>query len=468
MGVVLTGAFAVLLDTTIVNVALAEVGNQLEAPAHVEWVVTAYLLSVGLAQLAAGWLMDRFGKKTAFSVSLAFFGLGSLLAALAPNLQTLVAFRVLQGLGGGAMVPVSMAMIYELFPPNRRATALGVWGIAAMAAPAIGPVVGGWIATTVSWRWVFAINVPIAIVGVVLATMLLRDVGYREHRRLDWSTLALAGMSLSIILIAFDQVIEWGWGEPAFWGLTGLGLAGLVGFVIRELASGSPLLEMRMFTVPAFAATIGIVWLITAAQFARLVIMPVELQVVHGMTPMDAGLVLAPAAVGTAATMPIGGRIADRIGPRTPVFAGLAVIAVALWAMAHLSVNTARSTIVWLLVLQGTGFGLAIMPNTVTAMNVLPARYTARAAAVRSLNRQVASSLGVALLVSIVALQIGTLTGDEATTPASAQEAYNSAFLVAFSGAVVAMLLALRLPGRREISEIQAERESEYVDVMRG
>ena len=466
MGVVLTGTFMVILDTTIVNVALNEVGRELGSVDGVEWVVTAYLLAVGLVQLASGWASDRFGKKAAFTASLGLFALGSLLSALAPNLVVLVAFRVLQGLGGGAMMPIGLAMLYELFPPDRRGAALGIWGIAAMAAPAMGPVIGGWIATSVSWRWLFAVNVPIGVLGLVLSVRLLRDVGYREHRRLDWRGLVLATAALSALLLAFDRVADWGWGSGTFVALVTVGLAGLLVFGRRELRSPEPLLELRMFAVPTFALTVAIVWLLTSAQFARLVIMPVELQVVRGLTPLEAGLVLAPAALGTAATMPIGGRVADRIGPRIPVTIGLVLIAGAVWVLGHLQVDTPTWVIITVLVVQGLGFGLSIMPNTVAAMNALPARYTSRAAAVRSLNRQVAGSLGVAVLASIVAARIGTLAGTATTTPQAAQDAYNVAFLVTFGGVVAAAVLALFLPGREQTLRVQGERAAEYAEVV--
>jgi EmrB/QacA subfamily drug resistance transporter len=465
MGVVLTGTFMVILDTTIVNVALPDVGRDLGAPGGVEWVVTAYLLAVGVSQLTTGWVSDRFGKKDTFTASLALFALGSLLSAFAPNLVVLVIFRILQGLGGGAMMPVGLAMIYELFPPHRRGTALGIWGIAAMAAPALGPVLGGWFATSVSWRWIFAVNVPIGALGLVLARRLLRDVGFRERRRLDVSSLVLAAVALSLLLVAFDRASAWGWGSLSFASLAGTGLAGLVWFVLRELRSESPLLEIRMFTVSAFSVTMAIVWLMTLAQFARLVIIPVELQVVHELTPLAAGTVLAPAALGTAVTMPLGGRIADHIGARVPVLVGLVVAAGAVWQLAHLSPSTSRTTITLILMAQGSGFGLAIMPNTVAAMNSLPARFTNRAAALRSLNRQVAGSLGVAVLASVVVAQIGTLTGDSSVTAGSAQLAYNDAFLVAFAGMVLAILLAFWLPGRDETRRLQSERQTEHASL---
>lgn len=460
MGVVLTGTFMVILDTTIINVALPQIGAELDADAGIEWVVTAYLLAVGMAQLGAGWASDRFGRKATYTACLTLFALGSLLAALAPTLPILVAFRVLQGLGGGAMMPVGLAMMYELFPPDRRGTALGIWGIAAMAAPAMGPVIGGWIATSVSWRWLFAVNVPIGVLGVALAVRLLRDVGFREHRALDWRSLLLSATGLSALLVALDRVAAEGL-DTTFWALLIVGVGALATFGRREWRAEEPLLDLRMFTVPTFALTIAVVWLLTSAQFARLVLVPVELQVVHGLTPLDAGLVLAPAALGTALTMPIGGRVADRIGPRIPVTVGLAVVTGAVWGLAHLRVDTPPAQVTALLAMQGVGFGLAIMPNTVAAMNSLPARLTSRAAAVRSLNRQVAGSIAVAVLATVIASRIGTLSGRPDITPTTAQAAYNTAYLGVFVAVCGATLLAVFLPGRAATLRVQQQRATE-------
>ncbi|HZD23674.1 MAG TPA: DHA2 family efflux MFS transporter permease subunit [Acidimicrobiia bacterium] len=462
MSVVLTGTFMVILDSTIVNVALPVMGRELGSAEGIEWVVTGYLLAVGVAQLGTGWVSDQLGKKRVYTWSLFLFGLGSLAASLAPNLGTLIGFRVLQGLGGGAMMPVGLAMLYELFPPQKRGTALGIWGIAAMAAPAVGPVVGGWIASSVSWRWVFAVNVPVGGVGVVLATHLLRDVGYRERRALEWRNWLIAATGLVALLLAFDSVSNTGWAAPSFLALSIAGLALLTFFVRREFRSEYPLLEMGMFKVPTFSLTIAVVWLITVAQFARLVFIPIELQTVHGLTALETGLLLAPAAGGTALTMPFGGRIADRFGARIPVTVGLAMISTASWLLGSITPDTFPGRILAYLLLQGAGTGLALIPNTVAAMNSIPNRWVARGSAIRSLNRQVAGAVGVGVLASLVVARVGSITGNPTTDPLTLQAAYNLVFHVAFVGALAATVLALFLPGRHQTREVQDRLSAEY------
>ncbi len=469
MGVVLIGTFMVILDSTIVNVALPVIGTELGQVSQVEWVVTGYLLAVGVSQPATGWLADRYGRKRIFTASLIFFSLGSLLAALSPNLLMLVVFRVLQGLGGGAMMPVGMAMIYELFPPDRRGSALGIWGIAAMAAPAVGPVLGGFVVTAVSWRWLFLVNVPIGVLGVFAAVTWLRDLGYRERRPFDGLGLGLIGAGLLCLLIAFSQANSQGWTSVQTIALIATGSVLLVLFSLRELRIEHPLIELRMFRISAFTVTIAVVWLVSVMQFARLVFMPLELETLRGMSPLKVGFVLAPAALGTATTMPLGGRLADRIGARTPVMVGIAIIAGAAFFLGTLTPSTPIGLIVLFLFLQGLGTGLSVMPNTVAAMNSVPAKLVAQASAVRSLNRQIAGALGVAILSSLIVARIGSLSAADAAVSADeAQSAYNLIFIVALVALALAFVLSLKLPDREATRRAQEERSLEYYGAEEG
>jgi MFS family permease len=217
-----------------------------------------------------------------------------------------------------------------------------------------------------------------------------------------------------------------------------------------------------MFAIPTFSLTMAIVWLITVAQFARLVFIPIELQTVHQMTAFEAGLLLAPAAAGTALTMPFGGRIADRLGARLPVTVGLAMISLAVWLLGSLTPGTSSARILTYLLIQGAGTGLALIPNTVAAMNSLPNRWVARGSAVRSLNRQIAGAIGVAILSSLVVSRVGTITGSPGTNVDQLQAAYNMVFHVALVSALIGIILALFLPGRRQTREMQRRRDDEY------
>ena len=460
--VVLVGVFMVILDVTIVNVALSRIGDALGHARRVDWVVTAYLLAVGIVQPATGWLADRLGKRQVFLGSLALFTIGSALCAASPTLWVLVAFRVLQGLGGGAMVPTAQAMVYELFPADRRGTALGVWGIAAMAAPAIGPVLGGFLISVAPWQWLFLVNVPIGAVGFVVARRLLRDTGFREDRPLDWLGLLVAATGLGALLLALAQAPAWGWLSPRFLGLVAVGVALVGGFVVRALRVRHPLIDVRIFRVGTFALSMTIVSLFMLAIFARVTFVPLELEEARHFSPLHVGFLLVPSAVGAAITMPIGGRLTDRIGARGPVLVGLALSAASMALLGGMGPHTSPGRIAAYLGVGGLGNGLANMPNTVVAMNSLPTRFMAQAAAVRQLLRRVSASLGIAVLMSIVVAQLGGRSPETAHVGAArAVSAYGTVFYIAAGAVGLAFVLAFWLPGARRAKELQRQRAAE-------
>lgn len=445
LGVVLVGTLMVVLDTTIVNVALPEIRDSLNAGDGVEWIVTAYLLAVAVSQPATGWLADTYGRKRVFVWSLACFTVASLACALAPSLGVLVVFRVLQGLGGGAMMPVGMAIVFEVFPPERRGQAMGIWGVAAMAGPTIGPTLGGYLVTSVSWHWLFLVNVPMGALGVVLALRCLRDLGHREERSLDLLGLGLGASGLALTLLGVSQSPQWGWGSPATIASIAVGVVLLGLFVAQELRVDDPVVELRIFAVPAFAISMVVILFTAAAQYTRLVFIPLELQDIRGYTALRVGVLLVPSALATAAAMPLGGRLMDRIGPRVPVVTGCTLMAIAAVVLGVVHVSTPIALIIAVLALQGFGMGLTSAPATVAGMNALSGRFVAQASAMRSLSSQVAGATAIAITSTVVATRMGS-----SPSPEHAQAAYNSAFLVAAGGLVIAIVLALRLPKGRE------------------
>jgi EmrB/QacA subfamily drug resistance transporter len=443
LAVVLVGSLMVVLDTTIVNVALPEIGAGLHAGEGIEWVVTSYLLGVVVAQPATAWMADRFGRKPVFLASLASFTLASCLCALAPNLVVLVAFRALQGLGGGAMIPVGMAIVFEVFPPDQRGQAVGIWGISSMAGPAIGPTLGGWLVTNVGWHWLFLINVPVGAIGFGLGVRLLRDTGHRAERRLDVVGLLTGAGGLALAVLGVSESPRWGWGSPSTLGCVVVGVALLLVFARHELRTPDPVVELRIFRTGVFAAAMGLIFFTAAAQFTRLVFVPLELAALRDYTALRIGLLLIPQAVATAVGMPLGGRLLDRIGARTPAVVGLMCMIAATATLGLVRLGTPVGVIVGALCLQGFGMGLTTAPATVSALNALPDRFVAQVSAVRSLNTQVAGAVAIAALSALVAARMGA-----DPSPAREQAAYDTAFLAASAGLCVALVLALRLPRR--------------------
>ncbi len=456
MGVVLFGTFMVVLDTTVVNLGLPSLQRDFGTVEGIEWVVTAYLASVGVSQMLSGWSADRFGRKAMFMFSLALFTGASILCAVSPGLGVLVAARVLQGVGGGLMMPVAMAMIYELFEPHERGKALGYFGIAVMAAPAIGPVLGGSLVSSLGWRWLFLINVPIGLVGFPVAARLLRDTGYREVRPLDRLGLGLSGVGLAALLIGVSKGASWGWTSPAVVVLVGLGVVLLALFVRHAVTTEHPLVEMRILANPVFAIGMVAIALLTVAQYSRLVYIPLELGTVRDVSELRIGLVMLPSALGIALTMPIGGRMADRIGARIPVTVGALVLGGSFVALAGVTRTTSLPLLAFILFVGGLGSGLAMMAPNIVAMNAVSATKVSQASALSQTARQVAAAIGVAIIASVFA-------SARPDGPAGSADLgpYRVVFLVAAGILVVAALVAQLVPGKAKALQLQADRKAE-------
>lgn len=445
LAVVMGATVMVALDLTIVNVALHDIGRDLNAGEGIEWVVTGYLLAVCVSQPASGWLADRFGRRAMFRTTLAAFALASFACALAPNLDTLIIARVLQGLGGGALMPVGMAIVLGLFPKERHGRAIAVWGMAAMLAPAVGPSLGGWLVTSVSWHWLFLINVPIGAVTFAFSLRLIPETGHRERRPFDGLGLLLGCGGLTLAVLGLSEANRWGWGTVTTLGCIGVGLASLGAFVRWELRATHPMIELRMFRERSFRFAMGALLFVYIAQFGRLVFLPLQLEELRGISALRVGLLFLPAGVFTAVGMQLGGKLVDRIGPRLPIMVGSAMVGVAMVGFAFLRLDTPLLWIDTIMCVQGFGIGLLTAPAMVAGLSELPPHLMAQGTAMRSLLGQVGGALAVAILGAVVALRAGG-----SVDPSRIQAGYDAAFAAAAVGVGFAFLLAARLPKRVE------------------
>ncbi|MFV0259343.1 MAG: DHA2 family efflux MFS transporter permease subunit [Acidimicrobiales bacterium] len=462
MFVVLFGTFMVVLDTTVVNLGLASLQREFQVGAGIEWVLTSYLAAVGVAQTASGWMADRFGRKRIFIAAMAGFTVTSLACALAWSFEVLVAARVFQGLAGGMLMPVAMAMIYELFEPTERGQAMGYFGIAMMVAPAIGPVLSGTLITSLSWRWLFLINVPIGLVGVPVAIMLLRDSGVRRSTPFDAVGLLLAGTSLTTLLVGVSQGSTWGWASPATVSLLVVGLVLGATFVFHVRRSSHPLIDLTIMAKPVFALGMAAIALMTVAQYGRLVFIPLQLSGVREVAEIRVGLVMLPSALGMAVTMPIGGRLVDRIGARIPVSIGAGVLGLSFVAMAQITLTTPLLVISAILFVGGLGSGMAMMSPNIVAMNSVETRRVAQATALSSVSRQVAAAVGVAILAAVFA---SAQAANPPVSPAAIEQPYHTVFWLSAALLAVAVVVAQFLPGKAQALELQAQRAAEMDQV---
>jgi EmrB/QacA subfamily drug resistance transporter len=442
---IVAGAFMVSLDQTIVSIALPRIGRDLDAATGVDWVMSAYLLALGAVQPTMGWLADRLGRKRVFLASLVVFTVGSSLAAFAADLPQLVAARIVQGIGGGAIFPVGMAMIYEQVSPSRRGTAIGAFSLGIATAPALGPTVGGLIITEASWRWLFLIMVPISVVAIAVGWRVLSDAGFRERRRFDGVGFGLITVGLTAVLYAVGEGNQSGFDAPSTLALLASGVVLMVAFIFHELRHPEPLIDVRMFAIPAYRVAMALTAGMIAMMFARFVFIPLELVNVRGLSELEVGLILTPAAFTQAAAAPIGGMLSDRIGARPPVVVGLIAMALAAIALANLSLDTPTILVAAAVAFQSLGNGLALTPNAVAGMNSLPQRLLARGTAIRSTTRQVASSFAVAFFGAFLVSRIGSLAPPTTREEALAQQAaYNALFLIVAVLALVCLVLAIR------------------------
>ena len=464
VAVALVATSMVMLDTTIVAVALPQIAADLDAGDGVEWVVTANLLALGIAQAPTGWIADRWGSRNGFLVAVGAFSLASAAVAAAPNLELVVAGRMAQGLAGGVAMPLATALIFDQFPPGRRGTAMGTAGAVVMLAPALGPVLSGYVVGTTSWRWLMLIHVPLGVGAVVAGRRLVPERGERRARRLDVAGLALVVGALVALLVASSEASSWGLSSTRFLGTTAAGLALLAAFVARSRSVPEPLADLGIFRSRTFNLSMLVVVALAMPQFARNVFVPVELQTLRGLTPLRAGLVLAPAALTGAVAMPLAGRWTDRRGAREPILAGLLLVTAATALLARAQASTPLWQVLVWVSLSGLGTVLVAMPTTVLSLSSIEAHLVAHGAALRALIRQVAGALSTAVLATIIVGRAGVLAPEDATGVqlADLEDAYDLGFWVAAAVTVAGFVAATRLP-RWESRTTPVEREPTVV-----
>lgn len=472
---VVFGVFMVILDTTVVNVAFPALREAFDAPLHTaQWVLSAYVLALGVATPLAGFLGDRFGMRTTYAAGLALFTLGSLLCGVAPSLELLIAARVLQGLGGGIATPLGSAHLFRAFPPSQQGTALGLFGVALTLAPASGPLLGGWLVTHGLWRWIFFVNVPIGIVGVVLASRWLRNHKREHPPKLAWSSVALTTVGFGSMLYASTVAADHGWASPEVIGGFAVGVAALSAFTVQALRSPDPLLDVRLFGNRTFANAALIGYVSVLALFGAEFLMPLYLQLLRGLSAFEAGMTLLPMALASGITTPLAGRIYDKIGPRALLIVGYGLLAFNTWQFAHLTGDTPLSTIRWLLVVRGVALGLTVQTTFTTALGVVPPQNVGRASSLINATRFVVQAVSVALLATLLTAYLSPEMQAAAAHEGSAQvvagglctktpppaaaaqlaeacaenlEGFDAAYMATFWASVAALLLGSMLPG---------------------
>ncbi len=435
------GFFMDLMDITIVNVALPTLAKDLNASqTTLEWVVTGYLLSLAIWIPASGWIGDKFGTKKTFLFAIGIFTLGSALCSAAMNVQMLVFSRVLQGIGGGMMTPVGVAMLFRAFPPEERAAASSILSIPAAAAPAIGPVLGGFLVDFASWRWIFLVNVPIGIFAFLFAWKVLREHKEENAGRFDLTGFLLAGIGLAFLLYALSSVPVYGPRSVRiiFTGLLGAGL--LTGALLVESKIRDPILHFSLYKDRLFRTANLVMFFAFALWIGFLFVLPLFLQVQLGHTAFESGLTSGPQAVGWIAMATVASRLYKRIGPRKMVMLGLLGTTVMTFGFIFMNSGVNLWTIRGVLFLRGASMAFAVIPIQAAAFSNISSAETGRASSIFNTNRQVASSFGTALLGTVL---FEMLKGTMDT--AGQLLAYHTAFIASAVMGVIAIVFAFTI-----------------------
>ena len=435
---VVTGVFMVILDTTVVNVAFPTLQREFGATLHsAQWIVSLYVLVLGIVTPVAGYLADRFGLKRMFILGLALFTAGSVACGLAPTLGWLIAGRVLQGVGGGITQPSATALLYRAFPPSRIGRAFGVFGIALLVAPALGPVLGGWLVDAGYWRWIFFLNVPVGAWGILAGRQWLQEWRRPETPPLDRPGLLLSSVGFGALLYAAASARAEGLASATVTVSLAVGVTALITLWIVEHRSDAPLLDVRLLENPIFLAANIVGYVGVVGLFAAQFLLPLFLETIQGLSPGAVGQVLLAQPLAAAVATPLAGRLYDRIGPRVLAVTGFFLLALSTWGLVHLDAHTSLGHIRLLLAVRGLAFGMTIQTTFTTALGSVPRARVARASAFVSATRFSIQAVSVAVLSALVGGVAGTYT----------VQGFATAYGVTLAFAVLACVLAFRLPG---------------------
>jgi DHA2 family multidrug resistance protein len=397
----------VILDTTIVNNAISRLQTAFGASlSEVNWVSTGYTLTEGIGATLAPFLSSRLGIKRFYLALLALFTLSSALCGLAWSLPALIAFRIIQGLAGASMMPMSITLLYSEFPPEERGTAMGALGIPILMAPALGPTLGGYLVTYWSWQWVFYINVPIGIIGFFMALAYLRESRPQQNASFDFLGFLFVAIGLGSLLYALDDAGTDGWGSAKVENFLVLAGVALTIFVVVELLRASngkePLLDVRLFRDRNFIGGNLATLMTTMALYGGLYLVPIYLQALRGLTAYESGLALLPQALASMVAVTLGGFLSDKLGVKLVTIPGLLMLGFALWRMSQFSIYTPLGDLQWLLILRGLGLGLSAQTAGRVAMSTLRGKQLSQGSSLNSVIRSCSSAIGVATMTTLM------------------------------------------------------------------
>jgi EmrB/QacA subfamily drug resistance transporter len=448
LGAMCFALFMIMLDNTVVNVALPSIQRDLGASiAGLEWTINGYTLSFAVLLATGGRLGDIFGRRRMFLVGVVVFALSSATAGLAQAPTELVASRVVQGVGAALMMPATLSIVTDAFPPSERGKAMGTWAGASALALAVGPVVGGFLTEHVSWRAIFYLNIPVAVGAIAAALFAVREsrddtVG----REVDYAGVAVLTGALTALVLALVEGNDWGWGSTEIVALLAGAAVGLVAFVLVELRVRAPMVEFGFFSDRDFLGAVVVALIVSFAMLGVFFFLALYMQNILGYTPLEAGVRFLPSTLMIVVIAPLAGRLSDRIGSRWPVAVGLVVVAASLFSFSGIAVDSSYGALLPGFVLLGVGIALTMSPMTSAAMNAVAVEKAGIASGVLSMFRMVGGSLGVAVTGAIFQSAVGD---PQTATPADFVDALGLAMTVSAALALAgATIGAIAIRGR--------------------
>ena len=453
LGVTTAGTFMSILDNNVINVALPTILKHFDASlGQGQLVVTAYVMALAVVIPLSGFMGERIGMKRLYMFVLAAFATGSALCGLAWNIESLVAFRVVQGLGGGMLQPLGMAIIFSMITPLERPRFVAILGLPVLLAPLIGPALGGYLVEYVGWRWVFFINVPVGLINVVMVSRILKETPVKAETRLDVMGVTFATLAFPSLLFAASRGTEIGWASPPIILLVLVGLTSFGLFIRHELRHDDPMLNVRLYKVPMFRLAMFVQWVGIFSLFGLNVIIPLYLQRVHELSPAEAGRLLIPMGIVAFLTMNFFGKFYNSVGPRPIIMGGLAVMAASTFLWSLTEPGTGTLALLVLVSLRGLGLGMFGQFVQIVAYNTVKPEEMPRATSLVTTGQRLTTAFSTAILSSVLVVGLG-LTNAPAGTSIEAgtapiddqQTAFRYAFWLMTALSIFGVFLASRL-----------------------
>lgn len=470
IAILFTGAFVAIFTQTLLNIALPSIMIDLKIePSTAQWLITGYMLVNGILIPASAYFIQRYSNRSIFILAMSLFALGTLLAGLAPTFAVLLAARMIQASGSALMMPLLMNVILVAFPVERRGSAMGIFGLVMIVAPAIGPTLSGYIVEHYSWRVLFFIILPLALIPLALGIFKLKNLTFQNRElSLDKASLVLSSLGFGGILYGFSAAGQNGWGDPFVVGTITVGVVSLVTFIFRQLKLKEPLLEFRIYKYPMFALSSAISIVVSMSMFSAMILMPIYVQTIKGISPIDSGLLMLPGALLMGVMSPITGKLFDKYGAKVLAITGMSIVVISTYFFSDLSMETTYLQIMGIYTIRMFGISMVMMPVMTNGLNTLPMTAYPHGTAMNNTLQQVSGAIGSALLITIMNTRTTSAAKDLALSGAdpasilktSMLEGINYTFFISTFIAAIALLLTLFI---KKPTRVVTEKEKDQV-----